>query len=138
MPPPRRSEKRAASMSFSIDLDDQGMARMLIRVEGSRGSAIYLSLVDTGSTYTALPESDCTNLGLVKGEKIVQLRTAGGIISAPLYFAPRITIEGTGLTAKDVKIIAKTIPGIPALLGMSFLRGFDFCFRESKGKFVVE
>lgn len=137
MPPPRQSEKQAASMSFSVNLDDQGMARIFIRVKGLKGSAIYLSLVDTGSTYTVLPEADCLNLGLVGGKKIVHLRTAGGIISAPLYFAPTITVEGTGLTAKDVKVIAKTTPGIPSLLGMSFLKAFDFCFKESERKFVI-
>ncbi|KXB02042.1 hypothetical protein AKJ44_01500 [candidate division MSBL1 archaeon SCGC-AAA261F17] len=125
-------------MSFSVDLNNQGMARILVRIEGMRGSAIYLFLVDTGSTYTTLPENDCVNLGLVKSEKIVHLRTAGGIISAPLYSASKMTIEGTELTAKNVKVIAKTIPGIPALLGMSFLKGFDFYLRESKGKFVIE
>ena len=134
---PKRSEKRAASMSFSVDLDDQGMARIFVRVEGLKGSAVYLSLVDTSSTYTTLPEGDCVNLGLVGGEKIVHLRTAGGIISAPLYFAPIITVEGTELKAKDVKVIAKTIPGIPSLLGMSFLKEFDFCYKESERKFVI-
>ena len=137
MPQPRRNEKRVASMPFSVDLDDQGMARVFIRVEGLKGGSIYLSLVDTGSTYTVLPEADCLNLGLVGGEKIVRLRTAGGIISAPLYFAPSITVEGTELTAKDVEVIAKTIPGIPSLLGMSFLKAFDFCFKKSERKFVI-
>jgi predicted aspartyl protease len=44
------------------------MIRIPVMVEGTHGSANYLGLVDTGSSYVILPERDCLNLGLVKAE----------------------------------------------------------------------
>lgn len=114
------------------------MARIFIKVQGRQNSATYRALVDTGSTFVVIPEIDCTNLGLVDTTKRVSLRTGGGIVSAPLFIADRIEVQGTSLISGDVELVGKTIPGIPALLGMSFLRNLDFCFREKLKLFTIQ
>lgn len=114
------------------------MARIFIKVQGRQNSATYRALVDTGSTFVVIPENDCINLGLIHTGKMVSLRTGGGIISAPLFIADKVHVEGTGLISKDVELVGKTIPGISALLGMSFLQNLDFCFRERLKLFTIE
>jgi predicted aspartyl protease len=114
------------------------MARLFVKVQGRQDSATYRALVDTGSTFVVIPENDCINLGLITTSKRVSLRTGGGIVSAPLFIAGEVRLEGTSLISKDVEVIGKTIPGISALVGMSFLRNFDFCFRENLKLFTVE
>jgi predicted aspartyl protease len=64
--------------------------------------------------------------------------TGGGVLSAPLFIANLIRLEGTSVISENVEVIGKTVPGIPALLGMSFLQGLDFCFREKSKLFTVE
>jgi len=114
------------------------MARIFIKVQGRQNSATYRALVDTGSTFVVIPESDCINLGLVQTGKKVSLMTGGGVLSAPLFIANLIRLEGTSVISKNVEVVGKTIAGIPALLGMTFLRKMDFCFREKSKRFTVE
>jgi len=52
-----RRRRRGRLRAFSVD--ERGMVRIPVTVEGSLGSADYLGLVDTGSTYVILPERDC-------------------------------------------------------------------------------
>jgi hypothetical protein len=64
--------------------------------------------------------------------------TGGGVLSAPLFIANLIRLEGTDVVSENVEVIGKTIPGIPALVGMSFLQRMDFCFRGRSRLFTVE
>jgi predicted aspartyl protease len=114
------------------------MARIFIKVQGRQDSATYRALVDTGSTFVVIPENDCLNLGLIQTDKKVNLMTGGGVISAPLFIANLIRLEDTNLISENVEVIGKTIPGIPALLGMSFLQRMDFCFGEKSKLFTLE
>jgi predicted aspartyl protease len=82
MPPPRRRGRLNASTRFSASLDDRGMARIFIGVQGRQNSASYRALVDTGSTFVVIPENDCINLGLTHTGRKANLRTGGGIVSA--------------------------------------------------------
>jgi predicted aspartyl protease len=114
------------------------MARIFIKVQGRHDSATYRALVDTGSTFVVIPENDCLNLGLIQTDKKVNLMTGGGVLSAPLFIANMIRLEGTNVISENVEVIGKTIPGIPALLGMSFLQHMEFCFREKSKLFTLE
>jgi len=55
------------------------MARIIMKVDGTKDSGFYLSLVDTGSTFVVLPEQECVELGLIrdKNGRVVNLRTGG-------------------------------------------------------------
>lgn len=108
-------------------------------VEGSLGSADYLGLVDTGSSFVILPEGDCENLGLVRDEKRrkVLILTVKGETVADLYVAPSLIVMGTNLSLKNVEVLAKTIHGMPCILGMNFLRQFDWRFSKEKQEFTI-
>lgn len=115
------------------------MVRIPVVVEGSFGSANYLGLVDTGSTYVILPERDCENLGLLRDEKRrkVLILTVKGETVADLYVAPSMTLIGTDFSLKNVEVLAKTIHSMPCILGMNFLRQFDWSFSKEKQEFSI-
>ena len=115
------------------------MVRIPVVVEGSFGSANYLGLVDTGSTYVILPEMDCVNLGLVRDEKRrkVSILTVKGDTVADLYSALSIGVVDTSLYVKNVEVLAKTVRGMPCILGMSFLRQFNWSFSKEKQEFTI-
>jgi predicted aspartyl protease len=115
------------------------MVRIPIVVEGSLGSANYLGLVDTGSTYVILPERDCVNLGLVRDEKRrkVLILTVKGEAVADLYSALSIGVVDTNFSVKNVEVLAKTIHGMPCILGMNFLRRFDWSFSKERQEFTI-
>jgi len=115
------------------------MVRIPVVVEGLLGSATYLGLVDTGSTYVILPERDCVNLGLVRDEerRKVLILTVKGETVADLYSASSIGVVDTNLSVKNIEVLAKTVHGMPCILGMGFLRQFDWSFSEEKQEFSI-
>lgn len=115
------------------------MVRIPVVVEGSFGSADYLGLVDTGSSFVILPERDCENIGLVRDKKRrkVLILTVKGETVADLYVAPSVTAMGTNFSLKNVEVLAKTVHGMPCILGMNFLRQFDWGFSVEKQEFTL-
>jgi len=123
---------------FGAVVDERGLAWLLVRVRGVKGSAVFKACVDTGSTFCALSDVDCVNLGLVrKGRERVKLMTVKGETSARLFVAPLMRLENTELVKENVEVVAKAVPGFPAILGMSFLRHFDWSFSKEKQEFTV-
>jgi len=123
---------------FGAVVDERGLAWLLVRVRGVKGSAVFKACVDTGSTFCALSDVDCVNLGLVrKGRERVKLMTVKGETSARLFVAPLMRLENTELVKENVEVVAKAVPGFPAILGMSFLRRFDWSFSKEKQEFTV-
>jgi len=103
-----------------------------------KGSAAFRACVDTGSTFCALSDVDCVNLGLVrKGRERVKLMTVKGETSAPLFVASLMKIENTEFVKENVEVVAKSVPGFPAILGMSFMRHFDWRFNKVKQEFTL-
>jgi len=103
-----------------------------------KGSAAFRACVDTGSTFCALSDVDCVNLGLVrKGRERVKLMTVKGETSAPLFVASLMKIENTEFVKENVEVVAKAVPGFPAILGMSFMRHFDWSFSREKQEFTI-
>jgi len=125
-------------LSVNVPVDERGLAWFLIRVKGLKGSAVFRACVDTGSTFCVLSDVDCVNLGLVRKDKErVKLMTVKGETSAPLFVAPLMTIESTQLMRENVEVVAKAVPGFPAILGMSFMRHFDWSFSKEKQEFTI-
>ncbi len=133
----RRRRRRRLLASFSVD--ERGLVRVPVVVEGSLGSAHYLGLVDTCSTYVILPERDCVNLGLVRDEnrRKVLILTVKGETVADLYSASSIGVVGADVSLKNVEVLAKTIHGMPCILGMNFLSRFDWSFSKEKREFTI-
>ena len=125
-------------MSISVRVDERGLAWFLVRVKGLKGSAVFRACVDTGATFCVLSDVDCVNLGLVrKGRERVRLMTVKGETSVPLFVVPLMNIENTELAKENVEVAAKAVPGFPAILGMSFMRHFDWSFSKEKQEFTV-
>lgn len=125
-------------MSVSVPIDERGLAWLFVRVRGAKGSAVYRACVDTGATYCVLSEVDCINLGLIrKGKDRVVLMTVKGEATAKLFVAPWMAIEGTELAKENVEVVAKVVPGFPVILGMSFLRHFNWSFDQEKQEFSI-
>jgi predicted aspartyl protease len=115
------------------------MVRISVVVEGSFGTANYLGLVDTGSTYVILPERDCVNLGLVRDEKRrkVSILTVRGEAVADVYNALSISVVDADFSLKNVEVLAKTVHGMPCILGMSFMSHFNWSFSKEKQEFTL-
>jgi len=125
-------------LPVSVPVDERGLVWFLVRVKGVKGSAVFRACVDTGSTFCALSDVDCVNLGLVrKGRERVKLMTVKGETSAPLFVAPLMKIENTEFVKEKVEVVAKAVPGFPAILGMSFIRHFDWSFSKEKQEFTI-
>lgn len=125
-------------MSINVPVDERGLAWLFVRVKGLKGSAVYRACVDTGATYCVLSRVNCVNLGLIrKGKEKVTLMTVKGETSAPLFVAPLMMIEGTELMQENVEIVAKAVLGFPVILGMSFLRHFDWAFSTARQEFAI-
>jgi len=125
-------------LSVSVLVDERGLAWFLVRVKGVKGSAVFRACVDTGATFCVLSDVDCVNLGLVrKGRERVRLMTVKGETSVPLFVAPLMKIEDTGLVKENVEVAAKAVLGFPAILGMSFMRHFDWSFSKEKQEFTI-
>jgi predicted aspartyl protease len=79
------------------------------------------------------------NLGLVRDEKRrkVLILTVKGEAVADLYFASFMGIVGTSFSVKNVEVLAKTVHGMPCILGMSFLRQFDWGFSKEKQELTI-
>jgi len=125
-------------LSVSVSVDERGLAWFLVRVKGVKGSAVFRACVDTGATFCVLSDVDCVNLGLVrKGRERVKLITVKGETSAPMFIAPLMKIEDTHLMKENVEVVAKAVPGFPAILGMSFMKHFDWSFSKEKQELTV-
>jgi hypothetical protein len=56
---------------------------------------------------------------------------------ADLYSALHVDVVDTDLSVKNIEILAKTVHGMPCILGMSFLRQFDWSFSKEKQEFTI-
>lgn len=63
--------------------------------------------------------------------------TVKGEASARLYFAQSMKVEGTDLERNNVEVLAKKVPGFPLLMGMSFLKHFNWSFNKEKQEFTI-
>ena len=125
-------------MPATAPIDERGLIWFFIRVTGLKGSAIYRACIDTGACFCILPESDCLNLGLPrKGKERVRLMTVKGDATGRVYTAPSMTIVGTELKAENVDFIAKNVPGFPLIVGISFLKNFNWKYDKERNKFTI-
>ena len=121
-----------------MSVDERGLAWVLVRVKGVKGSAVFRAVVDTGATFCLLSYVECMNLGLLrKGRERVTLMTVKGETSLPLFVAPLMKVENTGFARENVEVVARAVTGFPAILGMSFMRHFDWSFSKEKQEFTI-
>ena len=79
------------------------------------------ALVDTGSIMLAAPKSVISQLGLLPA-RTRPLRTAGGVVTAQIYHAARLTVQG-----RDCSCDVMEVPdGCPVLIGQVPLELLDW------------
>ena len=64
-----------------------GVTMVQARVFGESETREYTFMVDTGSTFLALPQDEIDALGLSDTEGVVKLMSATGMVNVPTYFA---------------------------------------------------
>ena len=123
---PRAHVSAAGLAGIELVADRLGHYRVVGRANGEPVEF----LVDTGASTVALSERTARRLGLVPGRR-VSVETASGPATARATTLGRLEI---GPLARE-GIAASIVPGMregTALLGMSFLRGFELVQRDGK------
>jgi len=109
-------------------------------VFAERGSRVLRLLVDTGSTYTILPEEALYSIGLdpsISKER-VRLITGSGYLIAPRLEVQRFSCLGH--TLERFKVVAHTLPPesfVDGLLGMDFLVHVKAIINTERGEIEV-
>jgi len=105
---------RAAGSQFVVDavIDDDSPVALL---------------VDTGAAMTVIDASVLERLGYSLDSRREYFATAGGVVEAPVVSLQRLSLGGAAINQLAVGALALDMPeGINGLLGMNFLRHFDF------------
>jgi len=100
---------------------------------------IYLPVVlDTGATTTILPADILSDLGYDPG--CPELSRTRMITGSGIEYAPGIVVKSLvvgGEKVNNVEVLCHDLPteaGIDGLLGLNFLKNFDFTIEYSSGK----
>ena len=80
------------------------------------------ALVDTGSTFLAMPKTKILQLGFTKPTGRVRSRTTRGPVESDLYGPVKLTVQGRHCTVD----IAEIEEGNPVLIGQVPLELMDF------------
>ena len=88
------------------------------RVFGDMETREYSFMVDTGSTYLALPQGEIEALGLTLTGGTVRLMSATGWVDVPTYFA--------GGELQGLRFGAILVPAATPLLGYELLQNLRF------------
>lgn len=89
------------------------------RIDGGFGSRHYTFLVDTGSTWMTLPQTEIDQLGLEQiPDQIAQIETATELIETPFYRATG-TLEG-------VPFQSRIVPARRPMVGYELLQSLGF------------
>jgi hypothetical protein len=110
------------------------------RIEGPLGSATLRLALDTGSEHTLIVPEALDELGYspLQGEAITVIRSAIG--REPGYLIRVARLVCLGHEARDFSVHAHDLPegiGIGGLLGLSFLRQFNYEIRSGEGRILV-
>ena len=95
-----------------------GVTTVQARVFGEGETRQYEFMVDTGSTFLALPQEEIDALGLADTQGVVKLMSATGWVDGPTYF-----VRGE-LMGQEVGAIL--VPAPTPLLGYELLQNLRF------------
>ena len=95
-----------------------GVTTVQAKVFGDHGPREYIFMVDTGSTYLALPQEEIDALGLRRGRGVVKLISANGLVDAQTYYA-----DGELMGQEFTAIM---VPAAAPLLGYELLQNLRF------------
>ncbi|MCB1693278.1 MAG: retroviral-like aspartic protease family protein [Pseudomonadales bacterium] len=135
--------KAAASDTF----DSASLEEVPLRVAGTQfivdalvddGRHVSL-LIDTGAAMTVLDADVLERLGYALSGRREYFATASGVVEAPVVTLGRLSLGGTGISQLAVGGLQLPLPaGIDGLLGMNFLRHFQFRIDQDEGVLHLE
>ena len=119
---------------------DAPLITVPVRIQGPLGSATLRLALDTGSEQTLIVPEVLDELGYSprEGEAITVIRSAIG--SEPGYLLRVAKLATLGHEVRDFRVHAHDLPegiGIGGLLGLSFLRQFNYEIRSGEGRIRV-
>ena len=131
-------------MKIKISADEPIV--FFVRVKGPKGIREFRAILDTGSTYSAIPLQDAQQLGYDAYFDDFSKTGEGtnGISKTAMFQTDEIVLEEVAvadLVARDVKALTMDLPrfsGIEAILGISFLRHFNTCINFEQGYLTIE
>ena len=95
-----------------------GVTTVQARVFGEGETRQYEFMVDTGSTYLALPREEIEALGLRRGRGVARLMSATGLVDVETYYA-----DGELMGREFTAIL---VPAPTPLLGYELLQNLRF------------
>ncbi|MBD3646736.1 MAG: clan AA aspartic protease, partial [Pseudomonadales bacterium] len=124
--------------------ESPGQERLALRSAGSQfvveatldhGRTIHL-LVDTGAAMTIIDEALLSGSGYALANRRQEyFATAGGVVTAPVLTVGHLALGNAGISELPVGALPLGIDGIDGLLGMNFLRHYEF--RIDQGEQVL-
>ncbi|MCJ7577963.1 MAG: retroviral-like aspartic protease family protein [candidate division Zixibacteria bacterium] len=108
-----------------------------VEVEELRGErTLFPAAFDTGATFTIIPPDIALDLGYdhAKSKARKRIFTGSGVELCPLVTVKSIT--ALGRTIKNLDVLCHDLPEgscVDGLLGLDFLRNFDFVVKYSEG-----
>jgi hypothetical protein len=128
--------------TFKTIIDEDGFARLPIRIHGSGKRSIKLiGIVDTASSYTIIPPFACQILNLKLFDKQnpeITVLTGSGYIQAQLKKATQIEITDTHIRKRNIPVLCHHIPRGVTILGHTFLKDCKATFNWKQNTFTLE
>lgn len=121
---PVRAQQWANGTQAEVPLDGNGQS-WFVRAT-LNGSVRGLFLLDTGASYCVLAPAAARRLSLPPSNAKITLRTANGLVQAPVLKINSIDIGGS--RARDVQTVVHdaVAPPLDGIIGLSFLNNFTY------------
>jgi clan AA aspartic protease (TIGR02281 family) len=96
-------------------------------------------IIDTGATYTALPERAVRELGYDPNQgELMQVKTAGGPLAVRTIYLGSLSLEGYAVRNLKVIVLPDNVGPNVGLLGLNFLRFFKYEVDSRRREFRLE
>lgn len=114
----------SSSGQAEVPLDGNGQS-WLVRAT-LNGSVSGLFLLDTGASYCVLSQNAARRLSLPPSGARISLRTANGVVQAPVVRIGSVTVGGSRARDIDAVVHEAVAPPLDGIIGLSFLNHFTY------------
>jgi len=96
-------------------------------------------MIDTGAAMTILTPQLLANLGYDLDGRQAYFSTANGVVQAPVVAVNRLALGQAGINQLSVGVLGLPLAeGIDGLLGMNFLRHYQFRIDQDRGQLYLD
>lgn len=96
-------------------------------------------LIDTGATVTMLEPRTLARLGYSLKGRQAYFATANGVVQAPVVALGRLALGQAGISQLSVGVLELQMgESVDGLLGMNFLRHYQFRIDQDQGRLILE